>query len=163
MVVPIVENTARECELTDRMRAAIQAYPRANAVLVRRHGEPPPQNNTLPGILVRGAPCRVTVVPRHSRVVAPAGVYVWGKDWIAAKTQAECYHYLFEAAVKMAQLGIDASKAPAPLLVRCRCRRWHANCRALESCASAFIRCILATWWGLPSSAASSPPWWGLG
>ncbi len=37
-VVPIIENTARECELTDRLRAAIQAYPQANAVLVRRHG-----------------------------------------------------------------------------------------------------------------------------
>ena len=51
--VPIVENTARECELTDRLREAIQAYPEANAVLVRRHG-----------------------------------VYVWGKNWIEAKTQA---------------------------------------------------------------------------
>lgn len=36
--VPIVENTARECELTDRLRAAIKAYPKSNAVLVRRHG-----------------------------------------------------------------------------------------------------------------------------
>lgn len=36
--VPIVENTARECELTDRLRAAIAAYPKSNAVLVRRHG-----------------------------------------------------------------------------------------------------------------------------
>jgi methylthioribulose 1-phosphate dehydratase/enolase-phosphatase E1 len=43
-------------------------------------------------------------------------VYVWGKDWIAAKTQAECYEYLFEAAVRMAALGIDASRAPAPLI-----------------------------------------------
>jgi methylthioribulose 1-phosphate dehydratase/enolase-phosphatase E1 len=42
-------------------------------------------------------------------------VYVWGKDWIQAKTQAECYDYLFEAAVKMAQLGIDASVPPPPL------------------------------------------------
>jgi hypothetical protein len=38
-VVPIIENTARECELTDRLRQAIADYPRANAVLVRRHGE----------------------------------------------------------------------------------------------------------------------------
>ena len=66
-VVPIIENTARECELTDRLRAAIAAHPKSNAVLVRRHG-----------------------------------VYVWGKDWIQAKTQAECYDYLFDAAVRMA-------------------------------------------------------------
>lgn len=44
-----------------------------------------------------------------------AGVYVWGKDWIHAKTQAECYDYLFEAAVKMAQLGINAALPPTPL------------------------------------------------
>jgi methylthioribulose 1-phosphate dehydratase/enolase-phosphatase E1 len=43
-------------------------------------------------------------------------VYVWGKTWIQAKTQAECYDYLFAAAVKMAQLGLDASRPPAPLL-----------------------------------------------
>lgn len=35
------------------------------------------------------------------------GVYVWGKDWIQAKTQAECYDYLFEAAVRIKQLGLD--------------------------------------------------------
>lgn len=40
-IVPIIENTARECELTDRMRQAIQDYPQANAVLVRRHGADP--------------------------------------------------------------------------------------------------------------------------
>ena len=71
--VPIIENTARECELTDRLSAAIEMYPDANAVLVRRHG-----------------------------------VYVWGDDWIKAKTQAECYDYLFQAAFQMKQLGIDA-------------------------------------------------------
>jgi hypothetical protein len=49
-------------------------------------------------------------------MAACAGVYVWGKDWIQAKTQAECYDYLFEAAVKMAQLGINAAQPPAPLI-----------------------------------------------
>lgn len=38
LVVPIVENTARECELTGRLREAIGAYPKTRAVLVRRHG-----------------------------------------------------------------------------------------------------------------------------
>ena len=79
MVVPVIENTARECELTERMRAAMLAHPRSNAVLVRRHG-----------------------------------VYVWGKTWIEAKTQAECYDYLFGIAVKMAGIGVDASAAPPP-------------------------------------------------
>jgi len=81
--VPIIENTARECELTDRLRVAIARYPKSNAVLVRRHG-----------------------------------VYVWGDDWIAAKTQAESYEYLFEAAVRMHAMGMDASvPPPAPLVV----------------------------------------------
>eukprot|EP00873_Tetraselmis_striata_P006205 jgi/Tetstr1/426469/TSEL_016770.t1 len=76
-VVPIIENTARECELTDRLQAAIKAYPQANAVLVRRHG-----------------------------------VYVWGKTWMQAKTQAECYDYLFDIAVRMKQMGIDYTTGP---------------------------------------------------
>ena len=41
------------------------------------------------------------------------GVYVWGDNWIQAKTQAECYEYLFEAAVKLHSLGIDVSQPPA--------------------------------------------------
>jgi methylthioribulose-1-phosphate dehydratase len=76
--VPIIENTARECELSDRMAAAMEAYPQSSAVLVRRHG-----------------------------------VYVWGRDWKHAKTQAECFHYLFEASVEMQRLGVDASKPTA--------------------------------------------------
>ncbi len=70
--VPIIENTAYECDLTDSLEEAIHKNPKAHAVLVRRHG-----------------------------------VYVWGKDWKQAKTHAECYDYLFEAAVKMKQMGID--------------------------------------------------------
>lgn len=35
------------------------------------------------------------------------GVYVWGRDWVKAKTQAECYDYLFEAAVRIKQLGLN--------------------------------------------------------
>ncbi|WP_428263288.1 methylthioribulose 1-phosphate dehydratase [Haliangium sp.] len=76
--VPIIENTAHECDLADSMAAAMEAYPDAHAVLVRRHG-----------------------------------VYVWGRDWVQAKTHAECYDYLFEAAVRMRQLGLDPTQAPA--------------------------------------------------
>ena len=69
--VPIIENTAYECELADSLGEAIKNNPKSHAVLVRRHG-----------------------------------VYVWGKDWKQAKTHAECYDYLFEAAGRMKQLGI---------------------------------------------------------
>ena len=36
--VPIVANTAREAELSERMAAAMQAYPAVDAVLVAGHG-----------------------------------------------------------------------------------------------------------------------------
>lgn len=91
-IVPIIENTARECELTDRLRQAIVDYPTSNAVLVRRHG-----------------------------------VYIWGKDWIHAKTQAECYDYLFEAAVKMQGLGIDCRRPPPPRLPKQENGAAHSN------------------------------------
>ncbi|XP_050218822.1 probable bifunctional methylthioribulose-1-phosphate dehydratase/enolase-phosphatase E1 [Mercurialis annua] len=74
LVVPIIENTAYENELTDSLAKAIDEYPKTTAVLVRNHG-----------------------------------IYVWGDSWIHAKTQAECYHYLFEAAIKLYQLGLDWS------------------------------------------------------
>lgn len=79
LVVPIIENTAREHQLTESMADAMQRYPDAHAVLVRRHG-----------------------------------VYVWGDTWQKAKVHAECYDYLFEAAVRMRQLGIDPASAPPP-------------------------------------------------
>ena len=74
VVVPIIENTPRECDLADALEEAILRYPETNAVLVRRHG-----------------------------------VYVWGEDWVRAKTQAECYDYLFRAAVEMRRMGIPTS------------------------------------------------------
>ncbi|CAH9115679.1 unnamed protein product [Cuscuta europaea] len=72
LVVPIIENTAHERELTDSLVEAMKAYPKTTAVLVRNHG-----------------------------------IYIWGDSWISAKTQAECYHYLFDAAIKLNQLGLD--------------------------------------------------------
>ena len=75
--VPIIENTAHECDLADTMGEAIDANPHADAILVRRHG-----------------------------------VYVWGRDWIEAKTQAESYDYLFQSAVEMKKMGLDPTAIP---------------------------------------------------
>jgi methylthioribulose-1-phosphate dehydratase len=72
LVVPIIDNTARECDLAEALEEAILAYPRTHAVLVRRHG-----------------------------------VYIWGSDWVRAKTHAECYDYLFRAAVEMRRMGVS--------------------------------------------------------
>jgi methylthioribulose-1-phosphate dehydratase len=74
LIVPIIENTARECDLAGSLGEAIAAYPDTHAVLVRRHG-----------------------------------VYIWGRDWVQAKTHAECYDYLFHAAVEMRRMGIPTS------------------------------------------------------
>lgn len=38
MVLPIIENTPHEEDLTDTLQKAIRDYPQATAVLVRRHG-----------------------------------------------------------------------------------------------------------------------------
>ena len=77
LVVPIIENTAHECDLADSLADAIRKYPKSDAVLVRRHG-----------------------------------VYVWGKNWVQAKTQAESYDYLFELAVRMKANGIAPDCKP---------------------------------------------------
>ncbi|CAG8698153.1 5051_t:CDS:2, partial [Scutellospora calospora] len=38
LVVPIIDNTAEEEDLTDKMAQTIKDYPETNAILVRRHG-----------------------------------------------------------------------------------------------------------------------------
>ena len=77
LVVPIIENTPRESNLADLLGAAIKAYPKSPAVLVRRHG-----------------------------------VYVWGKTWKQAKTQAECLDYLCHWAVEMKKAGLNPAQNP---------------------------------------------------
>ncbi len=79
VVVPVIENTAHECDLAESMSAAIDAYPQSDAVLVRRHG-----------------------------------VYVWGRTWQEAKTQAECYDYLFRFAGRMRGAGFDPGATVFP-------------------------------------------------
>ncbi|KAB2049244.1 hypothetical protein ES319_A13G163200v1 [Gossypium barbadense] len=58
-----------------------------------------PDWNILPQIEVY--PKTTAVLVRHH------DIYVWGDSWISAKTQAECYHYLFDAAIKLHHLGLD--------------------------------------------------------
>ena len=77
LVLPIIDNTAQEKELSPALEAAIRAYPHAPAVLVRRHG-----------------------------------VFIWGRSWQQAKTQAECLHYLFDYAVQLHQLGLKHAVHP---------------------------------------------------
>ncbi len=46
-------------------------------------------------------------------LVAGHGVYVWGETWVQAKTQAECYDYLFRAAVEAHRLGLPLGSEAA--------------------------------------------------
>lgn len=39
-------------------------------------------------------------------IVENHGIYVWGVDWVQAKTQAECLDYLMRAAVEAHRLGV---------------------------------------------------------
>ncbi|KAK6336473.1 Methylthioribulose-1-phosphate dehydratase [Orbilia brochopaga] len=43
------------------------------------------------------------------------GVYVWGDTVWKAKTQAECYDYLFQLAVEMTKLGLDPAGPIEPV------------------------------------------------
>lgn len=45
-------------------------------------------------------------------LVAGHGVYVWGETWAQAKTQAECYDYLFRAVVEAERLGLGFRLQP---------------------------------------------------
>lgn len=47
-------------------------------------------------------------------IVAGHGVYVWGRDWVQAKTQAECLDFLMRAAVESHRLGLDPSWKDGP-------------------------------------------------
>ncbi|XP_062104658.1 probable bifunctional methylthioribulose-1-phosphate dehydratase/enolase-phosphatase E1 2 [Humulus lupulus] len=59
----------------------------------------------------------ISAYPKTTAVlVRNHGVFIWGDSWISTKTQAECYHYLFDAAIKLHQLGLDWSTPnPGPL------------------------------------------------
>ncbi|KAJ3272878.1 hypothetical protein HDV01_005201 [Terramyces sp. JEL0728] len=82
--VPIIENTAEERDLKDRMAQAMVDYPLANAVLVRRHG-----------VYVWGD----TWQKGYFKLTV-------------AKCMNECYDYLFEIAVKMKTAGMDPEEIP---------------------------------------------------
>ncbi|MQL86001.1 hypothetical protein Taro_018515 [Colocasia esculenta] len=56
------------------------------------------------------SPLKIEEYPKTTAVlVRNHGIYVWGDSWISAKTQAECYHYLFDAALKLHSFGLDWS------------------------------------------------------
>ncbi len=69
------------------------------------------------------------------------GVYVWGRDWVQAKTQAECYDYLFEAALRMRAIGIDAVRPPAPPALQSGLQNGHAATAAATSESPACLCC----------------------
>lgn len=102
LTIPIIENTPDEEDLTDSMAEAMERYPEAGAVLVRRHG-----------VYIWGA-SRAFLFSRPGlealAAVAKAALRsTAGSTWEQAKTQAECFDYLFE---------VGASNSPAMLNLR---------------------------------------------
>ncbi|XP_052177379.1 probable bifunctional methylthioribulose-1-phosphate dehydratase/enolase-phosphatase E1 2 isoform X2 [Diospyros lotus] len=68
------------------------------------------ENTAHEGELIEALTAAVRDYPMTTAVlVRNHGVFIWGESWISAKTQAECYHYLFDAATKIRQLGLDKS------------------------------------------------------
>ncbi|KAG5551269.1 hypothetical protein RHGRI_009628 [Rhododendron griersonianum] len=110
LVIPIIENTAHERELTDSLAEAIEAYPKATAVLVRNHG-----------IYIWGDSW-ISAKTQVLRIASNAKDCAKNKkpdlnDLVPKRItrpsnnngMAECYHYLFDAAIKLHQLGLDWS------------------------------------------------------
>ncbi|KAF6155856.1 hypothetical protein GIB67_039187 [Kingdonia uniflora] len=151
LVIPIIENTAHEGELTESLSEAIPGMTKVplSAVIIDLcylHTKPKLALITdsfqqllnvsvfLSGNnIVSGHPCvidnrvehhhhdlelEIKAYPKATAVlVRNHGIYIWGDSWISAKTQAECYHYLFDAAIKLHQLGLDwstPSHGPVP-------------------------------------------------
>lgn len=68
------------------------------------------ENTAHEGELMESLTEAISAYPKTTAVlVRNHGVFIWGDSWISAKTQAECYHYLFDAAIKLHQLGLDCS------------------------------------------------------
>lgn len=79
-ILPVIDNTPRECDLTESLRAAMSEFPKTPAIAVRNHG-----------------------------------IYVWGKNEVQAKTQAECIDYICEVKVKMHAAGITNHLQQTPV------------------------------------------------
>lgn len=45
-------------------------------------------------------------------IVRRHGIYVWGQNWQKAKTQCECYDYLFGIAIEMKKFGLEPNAKP---------------------------------------------------
>ncbi|KAL5571148.1 hypothetical protein UlMin_020745 [Ulmus minor] len=68
------------------------------------------ENTDHIGVLMESLAEAINAYPKTTAVlVRNHGVFIWGDSWNSAKTQAECYHYLFDAAIKLHQLGLDWS------------------------------------------------------
>ncbi|GLT35190.1 hypothetical protein SLA2020_096620 [Shorea laevis] len=68
------------------------------------------ENTALEGELRESLTDTIRAYPKTRAVlVRNHGVFIWGDSWTSAKTQAECYHYLFNAALKLHQLGFNWS------------------------------------------------------
>jgi hypothetical protein len=126
LVVPIIENTAHEADLKESMDQAIKAYPKATAVLVRRHGvyiwgyiSPRLVALSVRYFLAKTIPPLAetpgsTPRPRLSATTTwYADAFLFLAQPNRVLTASTALALQFEAAVRMKQLGLDPAAKPA--------------------------------------------------
>ncbi|KAL3502731.1 hypothetical protein ACH5RR_037180 [Cinchona calisaya] len=105
-IVTMIHSSSKEFRIRNmEMIKGIQGYSCHDELVV-----PIIENAPSEGQLVESLTEAIRSFPKTNAIlVRRHGVFVWGDTWISAKTQAECYHYLFAAAIKLHQLGLDHS------------------------------------------------------
>lgn len=63
-------------------------------------------------------------VSAHAVLVRRHGLYVWGRDFVQAKTHAECLDHLFFTAREMRRMGVDPASAPRERVRADACAHW---------------------------------------
>uniref|UniRef100_A0A1A9W2E9 Probable methylthioribulose-1-phosphate dehydratase n=1 Tax=Glossina brevipalpis TaxID=37001 RepID=A0A1A9W2E9_9MUSC len=97
LIVPIIENTPFEKDLSDSMYEAMMKYPGCSAVLVRRHG-----------VYVWGSTWERAKTMQVQFSLPTIDGFI--KSYLFCIYRAECYDYLFSMAVEMKKSGLDPEK-----------------------------------------------------
>lgn len=134
-VVPIIENTARERELTDRlqvgrhsgssgsnMQGTVSLYPNhVHTVLVNEPAGFCSRQVALWVTLLAVMQAAIKAYPKSSAVlVRRHGIYVWGPNWVAAKSQVQILFRSVECAGSSPVVTVEQSSCNRRMCVGCR-------------------------------------------
>ncbi|CAI9089378.1 OLC1v1023943C1 [Oldenlandia corymbosa var. corymbosa] len=101
VIVTRLDDSAKEFRVKDmEMIKGIEGHGYGDEIVI-----PIIENAPHESLLANPLAEAISAYPKTRAVlVRHHGVFIWGDTWISAKTQAECYHYLFKAAVQMDKL-----------------------------------------------------------